>query len=750
MKKIIIISLFFFNLSFAEEKEDFENDIKNVNKKLLSLREELSEKYKMAKIFYEKNEKEEKFFDLIDNIKNIKKQISRIEEKWRKDFVSNSLEEGYAFWDQGEITISQLIMEYGASDYLYIIPYEIGSIKLSMFSSIPIPHESWNDMIELILENKGIGIRKLTPYLKELFILKHDLSNIKVIADREEDLEHISDLTPIFFIFSTMPEKIKTAYNFFEKFSDQKQVNLQIVSNKIVIISSKRNVIKLLNLYKAVIGKEGEKKVKVINLFKIDSKEMEKIVNAFFEEKTAPKVSFLRNRKAELSILPLPSKNSVVLVGDDIMIKRAEKIIRDLEDQLEDISEKTIFWYTCKHSDPYDIAEVLNKIYSSLFNVNIEISEKEIKEKKPENPSFCSPCEGRASCYNPTLPVTPSFVQPGKIKERKPEVLSDSIIVDPKTGSILMVINKSMVQKIKELLKKLDVPKKMVQIEVLLVERKLNERRQSGINILKIGQSGNKKETFLSFDDTGKSLRRGILDFVFSKPKDSIPSVDLMMSFLMAQEDLKVNASPSVLAVNQTPATISIVEELSINNGAIQLDTSCGVTVEKSYTRAQFGITIVMTPTIHLSDEDSNKKGYVSLNTDITFDTIQPSLEDRPPATRRHIESEVRIADGETIILGGLRKKSQEDRKEKVPFLGHIPGLGKLFGTTRLADRSTEMFFFITPRIIKDPIEDLKIERMRLLNQRPGDIPEFLNSLKEAKKNRKHQLLKESMRRFFE
>jgi Flp pilus assembly secretin CpaC len=93
-------------------------------------------------------------------------------------------------------------------------------------------------------------------------------------------------------------------------------------------------------------------------------------------------------------------------------------------------------------------------------------------------------------------------------------------------------------------------------------------------------------------------------------------------------------------------------------------------------------------------------------------------MDERPPVTRRHIENEVRVADGETVILGGLRRKVKEDFQDKIPFLGDIPGFGKLFGSTKVADSATEMFIFITPKIIKDPVEDIKKVREEELKKR--------------------------------
>ncbi|HSW73104.1 MAG TPA: hypothetical protein VLG44_06850, partial [Chlamydiales bacterium] len=172
-----------------------------------------------------------------------------------------------------------------------------------------------------------------------------------------------------------------------------------------------------------------------------------------------------------------------------------------------------------------------------------------------------------------------------------------------------------------------------------------------------------------------------------------------------------------------------------------------GVQVEKSFTRASYGTTLVMTPTIHLPDveEENESSGFITLVTNITFDTTETSQDDRPPVTRRHIENEVRVADGETIILGGLKRKSAENKQEKIPFLGDIPGIGKLFGTNAESESNTEMFIFITPHIIKNPVEHLRQIRTAELQKRPGDIPEFIARLEEAKTYEKKRMFEDSL-----
>lgn len=138
--------------------------------------------------------------------------------------------------------------------------------------------------------------------------------------------------------------------------------------------------------------------------------------------------------------------------------------------------------------------------------------------------------------------------------------------------------------------------------------------------------------------------------------------------------------------------------------------------------------------------------GFVTLKTNVTFDTTRhDEHKDRPLVNRRHIENEVCIADGQTVILGGLRRKASQDKEEKIPFLGDIPGLGKLFGATKLRSNDTEMFIFITPKIILDAKEQLQQILYEELRKRPGDQPEFLDCLVEAQEKARYKKIQNGL-----
>ncbi|HSX25501.1 MAG TPA: hypothetical protein VLE89_00665 [Chlamydiales bacterium] len=730
------------------------------NRALSQLKSQLKEKFEKASELSRIGAAEEEFRPLLEEVRGLKRKIVGLEEQWRSTSVDETTasDEAYALWDVGEATLAQLIMEYGASDFLYVIPQELSGMKISLFSSIPLPHETWSEMIEMILTQNGVGVKRVNPFVKQLYILKLDPSAIEGIVAQEGDLEFFANHARLFYVFSPPPEQLRSVQSFFERFSDPKQTLIQSIGSKVAIVSTKETIDKLLGLYHAVWEQSQGKVVRLINLTKISAAEAEKVLKAVFSDPgKGARPTFYPSGADELSTLTLPQ--GLVLIGENDTVDRGEKILSDLETQLEDPGEKVIYWYSCKHSNPEDIAEVLEKVYDSLIGSTFEKKAESVSLAPPPpvqpqeqpNPGQVFPYPDRSTAFNPVMPANPPFIQPGTIEKNQKSSFGN-FIVDNKTTSILMVVRREELPKIKTLLKKLDTPKRMVQLDVLLVEKKLRDRKQIGFSLLQFGtNSSGRQQNAITFDTNETGFHKGVLSYIFSRASNGWPAVDLTYNFLMAQEDIRINANPSVLAINQTPATVSIVEEISINNGAIQLDTTAGVTIEQSFTRAQYGITIVLTPTIHLSDaEDPNCPGFVSLQTNLEFDTTQHAVNDRPPVTRRHIENEVRVADGETVILGGLRRKIEEDTREKIPFLGDLPGIGKLFGAAKSTETNTEMFIFITPHIIHDPIEDLRNIRQCEYQKRAGDIPEFLELLDEAKNKERKKLFDHSLKLLFD
>lgn len=758
-----------FSMTIEEKKASFENQgsispgdlLSEINKSLPLLRAELESYYTEGNALARNHGEEEAFQGVLEKVKTVRGQIRALEEKWRtlSQQEGKRDEEGYALWDQEETTLSQVIMEFGASDYLYIIPQELSVLKLNLHSNIPIPRESWPEMLEILLTHNGIGVKKLNSYARQLFVLKQEPSAVQHIFSKPQQLALAPGQSRVCYILTPPLENIRGILVFFERFADAKHTFIYQVGRKIAIVSSRDEVEKLLNLYNTIWEDPKGKVARVISVNKVNAKEMEKILQSFFGdgiERGRP--PFGRADQEGLSIHTLGQGRSIVLIGQQDVVDRAERLVRDTEEQLQDPSEMTVYLYACRHSDPTDLSGLLEKVYSSLLSA-ADDAVRDVFDASfaaQGNPPSKLP-EGYPPNVPPLVVPPPPSVKPEVSAQLEVNQGSVHFIPDPKTGTILMVVRRDALQKIKDLLRRLDVPKKMVQLEVLLFERRLQEQNNFGLNLLKLGSKSNnvtfesKHFIFHEFKGEKSHFPDGVLQFFFSGHKSKhFPAFDIAYSFMMTQEDIQLNVAPSVITVNQTPATISIVEEISINNGAAPVNTSSGqIAFEKSFSRAQYGIVITITPTIHLADPkemQNGEKGFVTLQTNITVDTTKPSHDDRPLVDKRHIENEVRVLDGQTVILGGLRRKASLDAEEKIPFLGEIPGIGKLFGTTRLTDNNTEMIFFITPRIILDAREELEHLRTEELKLRPGDLPEFLEKVVESRERERKKFFTNSLK----
>ena len=736
-----------------EEREvpELHDLLLNVNRQLKEMRKALAITYQEAAAAHANGGSTEEIAEKLEEITHLREEIWEIEEEWREESLLEAKrdEEGYALWDLEESTLAQMVMEFGAPDHLYMIPPEMAALKIHMHSSIPIPRESWSYVLEIILAQNGVGIKEISPSVRQLFLLKQNLGIVHSIVTNNQGMALVPPGARLFYLLSPPAEQSRAIFQFFERFAEAKQTFIYAIGSKVAIVSSREEVERLLALYNAVWEAEGRVS-KVVAVTKMGAKEMEKIISSFFGEGIDKNRQFFgKSIQDRLHIFALDQGNALVLIGQKDVVERAEKVISETEKQLQDPSEMAVFLYTCRHSDPKELAGILERVYLSLLATNSDSAS--VNMSSPDySVSSAAPAlpDPKVGVADSSVAVNGSAISSANKSRSESERGSDHFIADPKTGGLLMVIRRDAYTKIKDLLRKLDVPKKMVQIEVLLFEKQLAKQTSFGMNLLRLGNLGEKSVEYKGcFTPSGL----GVLEFVFKgNKKGHRPAFNLAYNFLMTQDDVQLNAAPSVLTVNQTPATVSIVEEISINNGASAVNTNkSGVVFEKSFSRAQYGIIIVLTPTIHLaldgSDRDEND-GFITLQTNITFDTTKNSNDDRPLVDKRHIENEVRVHDGQTIILGGLRRKSTQEKRDKVPFLGDLPGIGKLFGSTTLINNNTEMFFFITPKIILDPKDELERIRTEELKKRPGDTPEFLLHLEEAREKEKSGQIMKSLK----
>lgn len=779
--------------SGGDLNQDAQTLLHNVNKEMSEYQQELRNLYKTVSELFEKKAPPEDYQSLLAQIHRVQFSMRTLENQWRETAAKNGNESGYALWHQPETTIGQLILDYGSQHYVYMMSPEIAGIKLSVDSNLPIPSTSWDEMLELILTQNGVGIKQLNPFLRQLFLVKQDKSALQLITNSRKDLEYLPPAARIAFMLSPEPSEVRRVWLFMEKFVNPNSTVLQVIGRDILLVGQASDVQELLKLYDFVSTNRGDKEYRAISLSRVDAEEMAKVLGAIFEQ--APiiassgandKPSSEKGRPTNVpprkEYSPQTQENSeanglrvialkevaqaVFLVGTREEIKKAEAIIRQVESQVGEAREKTLWWYTTKNSDPEELAQVLNKIYYLMVTTgtgsdqNIIPPEDSIPMPPPPmmnpNPPTQLPITG---IFQEGYLLTDQFIVGGEepnINNMRPipNLNRDNFIVDQKTGTIVMVVEADILPKMKELLKKLDVPKKMVQIEIMLFEKRLERNDNMGLNLLLIGDAvaSNVNQTSALFNNNPVT-NPGLFQFIIKrKERSGIPAYDQAYQFLITQDNIQISASPSILTVNQVPASIKIEDEISINTGIYIIENAGANTLKDSFQRARYGIKIEVTPTIHMSDDlgaFDDTTNYITLDTNLVFETFRNTLNDRPDVTRRFLNNQVRIPDGQTVIIGGLRRKDYNDSSQAIPFLGEIPGFGKFFSNNFQGDISTEMFLFITPKIVADPVADLEKLRCEEMARRPGDIPEFLCSLVEAREIERHMFLEGTMTTLF-
>lgn len=486
--------------------------LQKVNLELTQKQDNLRELYAQVAQLYDAHAPESSYQQLLLQINALRQEMEALDNQWRDEIVKFNQGEEYGLWYQPDTSVEQLVIDYGSQDYVYVIPADVGLMKLSVASNLPVPRSSWNEMLELILTHNGVGIEQINPYLRKLYLLATDHSAVKVVTNRRQDLDLFPENSRICFVLTPEPAEVRRIWFFLDKFVDHNNTLLQLIGRDILIIGAVSEIQDLLKLYDFAAANKGDKDFKLVSLAKIQAAEMSKILDAIFdhaliEKQRAPVGRMgMGNEPPEISLAESNGLKVIVLdklaqalflIGTREEISKAEQIIREVDGQLGDVREKVIYWYTAKNSEAEALAEVLSKIYTLMVQEHVGMAAEQGRNPfgppPPGSPiPFGYPPPGNSPAAGaPVAEIVPlrpqeklyseSFYQDGNIVVNPAPVTLGSapkeftnddrhnFIVDVKTNAIVMVVEADILPKMKDLLKKLDIPKKMVEIEVLLL-----------------------------------------------------------------------------------------------------------------------------------------------------------------------------------------------------------------------------------------------------------------------------------------
>jgi len=178
----------------------------------------------------------------------------------------------------------------------------------------------------------------------------------------------------------------------------------------------------------------------------------------------------------------------------------------------------------------------------------------------------------------------------------------------------------------------------------------------------------------------------------------TLPGV--VMNLLKQDSDAQTLANPRVRVLNNKQAKVHIGNKIPVQTSTVQSTATVAVTSTFEY--KDVGIKVNIEPTIHLNNSVTLKLGLEvsTLGDALDFGNGQKQYR----FGTRNTDTIVNLRDGETVIIGGLIQDEERKSTVKVPLLGEIPVLGKLFSSTSDGTIKTDILMSITPNIVR-PLE---------------------------------------------
>ena len=221
---------------------------------------------------------------------------------------------------------------------------------------------------------------------------------------------------------------------------------------------------------------------------------------------------------------------------------------------------------------------------------------------------------------------------------------------------------------------------------------------------------------YYTFDDNGNPeyVPPKFYEVKGKEPMLPHPHISWTMNYLIENRKARVLANPKILITNGQESIIDLTQDyVEKVTSEFLTATSAGYgattgTVQRTYTiGSDLGIKVTLTPFI-------SPEGYVTLNIVPEYSTIASEVRTQGAISgqtdlgatllnRRDLDlKNVRIKDGETLVIGGLIQENDNKTVHKIPVLGDLPVIGTLFRSSSTSKTKSELVIMITPKIIND------------------------------------------------
>lgn len=381
----------------------------------------------------------------------------------------------------------------------------------------------------------------------------------------------------------------------------------------------------------------------------------------------------------ELRFASDPRTNTIIAAGAEIYLNMVEDLIRYLDSQ--EAESRVTEVYHAKFTDGNQLQQAVSDFIGQELNVLGDVTDQESRQLRMDRQ------------------------------------VSISAIGDPEAGSSNLIIGTSPrnYQATMDMIQSLDRPEPQVMISVLIAEVTLNDNVDLGIEIA--GQDLNFSDSAIvgpngiitgsDFDVVaGTALGAGgPLGFSFT-----VTGEDFNFLFHALQQDnrLEVLSRPILMVRNGEEGNITIADEIPIITSSQVTDNGA---ITASPGREDAGVILTATP--HISPD-----GFVTIALDQEISNVGENIDlgngiEQPIISTRQVTTNVTVRDGETVVIGGLIQSRDGSNINKVPFVGDLPYVGKLFRTTSTSTNKTELLVVLTVDILRtdEDVHNMSVEQ---------------------------------------
>jgi len=479
-------------------------------------------------------------------------------------------------------------------------------------------------------------------------------------------------------------------------------------SNSLIITDTGSNIERLAKIIHELDQPDSEGLIEIVPLVNSSAEELAKILNEVMSQPASAPARRRRSTQAGAAnepvtkIIPYPAGRSLILLasGDDMAIIKG--LIAQMDQEMSGARSNINLFYL-ENADAVTLAATLNEILTGIK------TEARTAEK------------GAAGSPLSAGPVT--------------------ITADKPTNSLIINANPDDYRTIEEIITKLDIKRKQVYVEALILELSMDATQRLGVSLqgaanvgddsLIIGSS-NQNTGPVGIGDaiaTGAAglpslltqAVDGLLAGGFFNPitvtgpdgvKRTVPSLSVLIDISKTDSDVNLLSAPRLLTSDNEEAEIIVGSNVPIITGRLT-DTGSSDGLAQSVSVERQDVALILRFTPQITEGDLVRLNVYQEITDIAPATqalvasVGSPSDVGPTFTKRVLRNTVLVENNRTVVLGGLIDTNVIESVTKVPFLGDIPFLGWLFKRSSTQEEKTNLLIFINPTIIKDA-EDLE------------------------------------------